>query len=54
VKVNKKYFRPHDITYLRGNYEKLQNATGWKPKTTLDQIVEEMVKNDIELHRPKV
>jgi GDP-D-mannose dehydratase len=39
VKVNKKYFRPHDITYLRGNYSKLKEATGWVPKTSLDEIV---------------
>ncbi len=47
VKVNKKYLRPTDINYLKGDFSKIKKKIGWKPKITFYQLVKEMVNEDI-------
>ncbi len=47
--VNKEFFRPSDVNYLRGDYTKINNELGWKPTTAVQQMVEKMVKNDYQL-----
>jgi GDPmannose 4,6-dehydratase len=53
VKQNPKYMRPADVYYLRGDSTKAKEELGWKPKTTFEQMVSNMVKNDIKLLRRK-
>ncbi len=48
VKINKKYFRPNDVQYLRGDSRKARKKLGWKPKISFKQLVKEMVKYDLE------
>lgn len=48
VKVDPKYFRPAEVEYLLGNANKAHEELGWKPKTTLESLIEMMVKNDID------
>jgi len=47
VKIDKRYFRPNELTYLRGNYNKARKILKWKPKTSFRQLVKEMVHEDI-------
>ena len=47
IKVNKKYIRPVDLNYLRGNSEKIRKKIGWKPKISFYQLVKEMVNEDL-------
>lgn len=49
--IDKKYFRPSDVNYLRGDYSKIERELGWSPSTSLDQMTEKMVISDIELAR---
>lgn len=51
VKVNPKYFRPTEVDLLLGDSSKARREIGWKPRITFNQIVEDMVKSDIELMR---
>ena len=53
VKQNPKYMRPADVYYLRGDSTKAKEELGWKPRTTFEQMVSNMVKNDIKLLRRK-
>ena len=46
IKINKKYLRPTDVKYLRGDYSKINKRIGWKPKISFDQLVKEMVEED--------
>ena len=46
VKVNKKYLRPTDVRYLRGDFSKIRKKIGWKPKISFYQLVKEMVNED--------
>ena len=49
VKVNEEYFRPAEVNLLIGNPEKAEKALGWKRNISFDELVERMVKNDMEL-----
>ena len=42
--------RPADVFYLRGDSTKAQEALGWKPKTSFNEMVSKMLKNDIKLN----
>ena len=44
-----RFMRPADVFYLAGDSSKAQSELGWKPKTSFDEMVEKMVKNDINL-----
>jgi len=43
VEVNPNYYRPIDIYALVGDYSKVKNVIGWKPKTDFKQLVKKMV-----------
>ena len=45
IEISKKYFRPLDVVYLRGNSKKARLRLGWKPKYNLDSLIEEMLDN---------
>lgn len=47
--VDEKFFRPSDVTYLRGDYTKINKNLGWKPETTFEEMAEKMVLTDLEL-----
>ena len=48
IKFNKTLLRPAEVDTLRANYNKAKKILKWKPKTSLDQMVKEMVLHDIE------
>ncbi len=48
VRVNKKYFRPNDVQYLRGDSSKARKLLGWKPSISFRELVSEMVESDFE------
>ena len=47
VSVNEKFFRPHDVSFLYGNSNKIRQELGWKPQVPLDDLISEMVQWDI-------
>ena len=46
IRVDKNYFRPSEVNELMGDSSKAFNKLGWKPKISLEDMIEEMVKND--------
>lgn len=44
--IDPKYFRPAEVEQLLGNPSKANKVLGWKAKTTLDELVREMVDCD--------
>ena len=46
IKVDPKYFRPTEVDLLQGDSTKALKKLSWKPKITLEQLVQEMVKED--------
>ena len=49
IKVDKKYFRPSEVDTLLGDPSKANLKLGWKPTTSLEELVSEMITNDLEL-----
>jgi GDPmannose 4,6-dehydratase len=42
VSVDPKYFRPAEVETLLGDATKAKEKLGWEPKTTFDQLIEDM------------
>jgi GDPmannose 4,6-dehydratase len=49
IEVDPRYFRPTEVELLIGNPAKAQRILGWKHTCTLEQLVSEMVKADLDL-----
>lgn len=49
VRVNPKFYRPTEVEYLQGSFEKSKKLLGWEPKVTFEELVKEMVQEDIAL-----
>jgi GDPmannose 4,6-dehydratase len=47
VKVNPKFYRPAEVDLLIGNPQKAKDDLGWEAKTTLEELCEIMVKEDL-------
>lgn len=54
VKINPKFFRPAEVDILLGNPEKAKKELNWKREISFEQLVERMVKNDIELVKKEI
>ena len=46
--VSAEYFRPSEVDILLGDYSKAKMELNWKPKVSFDELVEIMMKSDIE------
>ena len=49
VKINKEFFRPAEVEVLLGNPAKADKVLGWERHISFDELVERIVKNDLEL-----
>ena len=47
IKIDKKYFRPNEVHYLRGNAKKAFKKLKFKPKFTFKDLVKDMIKSDL-------
>lgn len=47
VKVNPKFYRPAEVELLIGNPAKAKEVLGWEPKTTLEELCQMMVTEDL-------
>ncbi|MBO1080892.1 GDP-mannose 4,6-dehydratase [Roseomonas haemaphysalidis] len=54
VTVNPAFLRPAEVEVLHGNAAKAEAKLGWKPETTLEQMVQEMVDADIKRHQARI
>ncbi len=47
VKIDKKFFRPAEVDILMGDPSKIKKELNWRPKHTLDSLIEEMIAFEI-------
>ncbi len=47
VAVDPRYFRPTEVETLLGDPSKAKRELGWTPRTTFDELVQEMVASDL-------
>ena len=48
IKVDPRYFRPTEVDFLLGDSKKAKDNLGWFPKTSLEELIKEMINNDKE------
>ena len=46
IKVSKTYFRETEVNDLLGNYSKARKELKWKPKYSLNKLIDDMVLNN--------
>lgn len=49
IEVDPKYFRPAEVETLLGDPSKAKEKLGWTPKTSLEELVSEMVREDLKI-----
>jgi len=47
IEIDPRYFRPTEVDTLLGNSQKAHKVLGWSPKITINQLIEEMIKEDL-------
>jgi GDPmannose 4,6-dehydratase len=46
ILIDKEYFRPNELNYLRGDAKKAKKKLKWKPKINIYQLINEMMAED--------
>jgi GDPmannose 4,6-dehydratase len=49
IKVDKNYFRPLEVDYLKGDSKKAFKKLNFKPRYNLDSLIKDMIKSDLVL-----
>ena len=49
IKQDPKYMRPSEVDHLIGNPSKAKKQLNWEPRTSFEELVRKMVRNDIKL-----
>jgi len=47
IKINKKYYRPTEVDALCGDFKKAYRVLKWKPKISIDELIDDMINNDL-------
>ena len=47
IRIDSKYYRPSEVDSLKGDANKASEKLGWKPKISLEELVEEMIDSDL-------
>jgi GDPmannose 4,6-dehydratase len=47
VKVNPEFYRPAEVELLLGDPSEAEEELGWEKKVSFDNLIERMIKNDI-------
>ncbi|MCB1575652.1 MAG: GDP-mannose 4,6-dehydratase, partial [Xanthomonadales bacterium] len=47
VAIDPRYYRPAEVETLLGDPSHAKTRLGWEPRTTLDEMIEEMVASDL-------
>jgi GDPmannose 4,6-dehydratase len=47
--IDRRYFRPAEVDTLLGDPGKAREILGWRPKTSFDELVSEMMAADLKL-----
>ena len=46
LKINKKYLRPNEVPFLKGDYNKAKKLLNWEPKINLETLIKEMLSSE--------
>ena len=46
ININKRYFRESEVDNLAGDYSKAKKILKWKPKFSINQLIDDMIENE--------
>jgi GDPmannose 4,6-dehydratase len=49
IKIDKKYYRPAEVDSLKGDFSLARKELKWKPKSTISNLVDDMIKQELKL-----
>lgn len=49
IVIDPKYFRPAEVDHLEPDVSKIKNKLGWEPKYSFEDIIDDMIKHDLEI-----
>ena len=47
IECHKRYLRPVEVDYLKGNTQKAKKELNWSPKISIDDLIDEMIQNEL-------
>ena len=50
IKIDKKFFRPGEVDFLKGDYRKAKKLLKWKPKFSPDKLIDDMINYEKSLY----
>ena len=54
IRIDKKYFRPLEVDYLKGNSKKAFKQLKFKPKYNFKTLIGDMLKHDLDLAKKEL
>jgi len=54
IKIDKNYFRPNEVNYLRGNANKAFKELKFKPKYSFEDLVKDMLEGDLKIAKAEL
>ena len=48
IECKKRYFRPVEVNYLKGNAQRAKKLLKWSPKISIDSLIDEMIEHELE------
>jgi GDPmannose 4,6-dehydratase len=54
IKIDKSYFRPLEVDFLRGDSRKAFNKLRFKPKHNLNSLIKEMIDSDLLIAKKEI
>ena len=49
IECKKRYFRPVEVDYLKGNANRAKKLLKWSPKISIDNLIDEMIEHELEI-----
>ena len=47
IKIDKQYFRPGEVDFLKGDYSKAKKKLNWRPKSNVNQLIDDMIQGEL-------
>ena len=47
IECHKRYLRPVEVDYLKGNTQKAKKKLNWSPKISIDDLIDEMIQHEL-------
>ena len=47
IACKRRYFRPVEVDYLKGNARKAKKLLNWTPKISINNLIDEMIEHEL-------